>query len=130
LHRLKYKLRATIADQTGNPKPMYPMISKKMIVVSRQPENTHVNIQVALEGKVKAMFFVKQGSTRANITFSKDSFHIGEQALATCDIDNTKSEKDLRCVKFKFRRNIYATSKCGHKFHRDETILKREFPGI
>jgi hypothetical protein len=39
-------------------------------------------------------------------------------------------EKDIRCLKFKFRRSIIASSRCGHKFHKNETLIKREFPGI
>jgi hypothetical protein len=58
-HRLKYKLRAKIVDASGNPKPMHPMIGKKMMVVSKPPLNPRFNILMELEGKVKTLFFVK-----------------------------------------------------------------------
>lgn len=102
-------------DQSGNPKPMHPMIAKRMLVISRQPINTRFNIPMQLEGKVKTLFFVNQGSTKANIIFNKDQFHIGEQALVKCEIDNSACEKDIKCIKLKFRRAFNANSKCGHK---------------
>ena len=43
-HRLKYKLRAKILDGSCNQKPMHPMISKKMLVVSRIPDNPRFNV--------------------------------------------------------------------------------------
>jgi len=72
-HRLKYKLRAKIIDGSGNPRPMHPMIAKKMLVISHLPLNPRLNIQMDLEGKVKTLFF-KQGSTRMSVVFNKDTF--------------------------------------------------------
>jgi hypothetical protein len=77
-HRLKYKLRAKIIDGTCNQKPMHPMISKKMLVISRIPDNPRFNVSMQLEGNVKTLFFVKQGSSKVHVTFNRDSFFIGE----------------------------------------------------
>ena len=92
------------------------MIAKKMLVISRPPINPRLKIHMDLEGKVKTLFFVKQGSSKIGVTFNKDCFNINEQAVATCEVDNTKCEKDIKFLKFKFRRLIYAVSRCGHKF--------------
>ena len=106
------------------------MISKKMLVISRLPDSPRFNISMQLEGNVKTLFFVKQGSSKVHVSFNKDSFFIGEQAVATCEVDNTKCGKDIKCFKLKFRRLIYAASKCGHKFNKNETLAKRKFPGV
>jgi hypothetical protein len=57
---------------------MHPMISKKMLVVSRIPDNPRFNVSMQLEGNVKTLFFVKQGSSKVHVTFNRDSFFIGE----------------------------------------------------
>jgi hypothetical protein len=53
-------------------------MSKKMLVVSRPPDNPRFNLSMQLEGAVKTLFFVKQGSSKVHVTFSKNSFFIGE----------------------------------------------------
>jgi hypothetical protein len=64
------------------------------------------------------------------LSFNKDSFFIGEQAVVTCEVYNIKCGKDIKCFKLKFRRLINAASKCGHKFNKNQTLAKRKFPGV
>jgi hypothetical protein len=59
---------------------------------------------------------MKSGSSKVKVTFNKDCFNINEQAIAKCEVDNSLCEKDIKCFKFKFRRLIFAISKCGEKF--------------
>ncbi len=63
---------------------------------------------INLEGKVKTLFLLKQGTARVSVTFSKDHFVIGELAKVKCEVDNTHCDKGIRCVKLKFRRLIHA----------------------
>lgn len=83
-----------------------------------------------VKGEVKTLFFVKNGSTNVHVTFNKDSFIVGETAIVDCQVDNTKCEKEIRCIKLKLRRIISANDGHGHKFTYDTTIIKKEFHGV
>ncbi len=50
--------------------------------------------------------------------------------MVRCEIDNTQCEKDIKCLSLKFKRLIYAISKCGEKFSKSETLIKRDFSGL
>jgi hypothetical protein len=63
---------------------------------------------INLEGKVKTLFLLKQGTSKVSVTFCKDHFVIGELATVKCEVDNTRCEKGIRCVKLKLRRLIHA----------------------
>lgn len=76
------------------------------------------------------MFFVKQGSAKVDVTFSKDAFEFGEMAYADCVINNNECDKEVKMIKFKLKRLIYAVAKDKYKFKLNETLARGEFPGV
>ena len=62
------------------------------------------------------MFFVKQGLSKVDIKFEKDSYYANERAVILCDVDNSHCEKDIKEIKIKVRRTIlcHATSDAKH----------------
>jgi hypothetical protein len=106
------------------------MLGKRRIMVSRPSINPRTNIKMEVCGKVKTFFFMDKGSAKLEATFNKDSFDVGETAVAECFIDNTNCEKDIKCVKLKFRRLFKAKVSHCIEFTKDETIIKREFAGM
>ena len=67
-------------DVNEGPTRLHPMIAKKMLVVSHVPTNPRENVMINLEGKVKTLFLLKQGTSKVSVTYSKDHFVIGELA--------------------------------------------------
>jgi hypothetical protein len=56
---------------------------------------------------------------------------VGETARAICLVDNTHCDKDVKCIKFKWRRLIHTKSKNGTRtFKKHKTLSKLEFPGM
>lgn len=82
--RIKYKLRASIVDETRNHKKLHPMIAKKNVMVSRPSINPRQNIMMEGCGKVKTLFFFDKGQSQLKATFEKDSYNIGETARVSC----------------------------------------------
>ena len=76
------------------------------------------------------MFFVKQGSAKVSVTFNKDAFEHGETALAECSLDNRECEKEVKKVKIKLKRLIYATAKDKFKLKYNDTLAEAEYPGV
>jgi hypothetical protein len=111
--RIKYKLKAKILDESNG---VYPMISKKNIMISRPCVNPRQNITMNVSG----------GSAKVTATFNQDSFNVGETAIIECLVDNTNSSKSIKSLKIKFRRLLKgAVSKRTHN-DLDETIIERE----
>ena len=52
-------------------------------------------------------------------------------ASALCQVDNSKCDKDIKCITFKLRRLVYAnTNNNSEKFENSCTLLKNEYPGV
>ena len=95
-----------------------------------QKFNPTFNKHLELQSKIKTVFFVKQGLTNIKVTFNKDAFIVGEVAEALCEIDNTQCDKEIKCVKMKLRRLIYASAKDSRKMKDNITLIKLKFPGV
>lgn len=83
-----------------------------------------------VEKNIKTVFFVKQGMSKAQVIFNKDSFFHGETASAIVKIDNSACEKDIKYVKFKLRRIIYGKATDNWTYKLNQTLIKVEYPGI
>ena len=128
--RIKYSLKASIVDETGNHTKLYPMKAKKNVMVSRPSIPLRQNITMEACGDVKTFFFIGKGSSKLQATFNKDSFNVGEMAHVSCLVDNIHCKKSIRCLKIKFRR-LLSGSVSHHLAHkRNETLIKREFAGM
>jgi len=99
-------------------------------MVSRPSINPKTNIKMEVCGKVKTLFFVDKGSAKLEAIFNKDTFNVGETAVVECLVDNTNCEKNIKCVKLKFRRLMKAKVSHCIEYTKDETIIKREFAGM
>jgi len=131
--RFKYKVTASITDESLKDEKMKfkPMYAKRPVIITAN-ELSKINIdrKITLESKVKTMFFVKKGSARVEVTFNKDAFEFGETALAECIVDNRECEKDVKKIKFKLKRLIYAVAKDKFKLKYNDTLAEAEFPGV
>lgn len=80
--------------------------------------------------EVKQMMFLDSGKTKLDLIFNKEEFYAGETAIAQCLLDNSSCKKDIKCLKMKFKRDFLGQNLKGEKFKFNETLLKKEFPGV
>jgi len=85
-----------------------PFFTKQRILVHKTPSIPRQNITIKLEKNIKTFFFIKQGASKATLTFDKDVYHPNETARIRCLIDNTQCEKDIERVSVKLKKQMTA----------------------
>lgn len=69
-----------------------------------------------MEKSINTFFFVKQGKSKATVTFDKNVFRPNETTNVKVDIDNTTCDKDITRIKLKLRREIKAKDRKNRSY--------------
>ena len=107
-----------------------PFFTKQRIVVRKIPSIPRQNIVINLEKNIKTFFFIKQGASKATLTFDKDVYYPNEIARVACLIDNTQCEKDIERVSFKLKMFMRAVDDKNRIYTKNEKLCVARYPGL
>ncbi|CDW76135.1 UNKNOWN [Stylonychia lemnae] len=128
---VSYKVRAIMEERCDGTKAQFkPLMYKQKFIVRKIPDVLHPNKKIKLEKNISTFLFVKQGNSKAEVTFEKDVFVSGETARVTCDVDNTACEKDIEKVKVKLRRILNFKDQKNKTFSSNNFLSIAKYPGV
>lgn len=125
--KVTYKLRAFLEEDYGTA----PLECERRIVVRRPATNIKLNKQISQVSDISTFFFVRQGISKADITFEKDSYSPNENANILCVVDNSQCTKDITNIYVKLVRVVKGFDSSKDKeFSNRTTVLNRKYPGV
>lgn len=83
-----------------------------------------------MEKTINTFFFVKQGKSKASVTFDSNVFKANDTTRIKVEIDNSTCEKDITKVKVKLRRAINTKDKRNRTFYENEVLAVSEYGGV
>ncbi|CDW80504.1 UNKNOWN [Stylonychia lemnae] len=129
---INYKLKATLEQnfEDQNKAPLKPFMSRRKLYIHKKPEQPHFNKELKLEKNIKTFYFIKQGLSKVDLVFEKDTFSQGEVGKVLCNVDNTKCDKDIESITILFRSITVGKDNKKKLYKKVDTLSKTKYDGV
>eukprot|EP00347_Sterkiella_histriomuscorum_P017271 403350027 len=128
----RYKVIARMQEAGYTSNQSYkPFLAKRRFNLIGTPDVVpELNKSLTMDKAIKTFFFVKQGTSKATVTFDKNVYKSNDVARVKFDIDNRSCDKDLTKIKLQFIRTINAKDSIGRTYGNFEMLQVAKCKGV